>query len=342
MSSDIQFKSVRIVDYINDKIYERTMSESFDEQILELIAHIKGNRSVRDYKTKSTKTEVISSIISSITNLTKENFETMSNIIAKRLLRAESAVQEKVSKMNVNVRRGSLLQVLLLDDNLNYQYLLAKVEHSDFVDDNDFSLKTGFSKDKKTIWKSCLFDINDIDEPVFYAKIYSDTQAKFWSKDFLELETINTNESNTKKAFDHIDGCLKRSMKKLSVTDYTYLRNATILYFRTHSHFDYNEMLEEVYNHYSPEIITQEAYATFLEKISLVPEGKFDMQFEPFLPVLNAKIKKIYKVAPSIDIVIKEGIENFKQTIYSTESETGERYITILTNDEETYQAFKR
>ena len=57
--------------------------------------------------------------------------------------------------MDTNVQKGSLIQALLYDeDKDSSMYLLAKVEHTDFVDDTDFSFKSGFSKDTKKIWKS--------------------------------------------------------------------------------------------------------------------------------------------------------------------------------------------
>lgn len=50
-----------------------------------------------------------------------------------------------------------MIQALLYDDERDkYTYLLAKVEHTDFVDDSDFSFKSGFSKDMKKLWKSCI------------------------------------------------------------------------------------------------------------------------------------------------------------------------------------------
>ena len=129
----------------------------------------------------------------------------------------------------VRKKKGSLIQALLYDDTADtYKYLLAKVEHSDFVDDTDFTFKTGFSKDKKTIWKSCLFDIVNPEAEVFNAIIYLDTKAKYWSSDFLELEEVISDEKNIISAFSAIDETLNRNVKRGAPQDYTFLRNAFI------------------------------------------------------------------------------------------------------------------
>lgn len=126
-------------------------------------------------------------------------------MIADRLLRKEKEAQSHVGRMNINVRKGSLIQVLLFDqDSETYKYLIAKVEHCEFVDDSDYSFKTGFSKDKKTIWKSCLIDLFDPSAETFDAKIFSDTKAKYWSMDFLELIELIDDETNTVNSFKAI------------------------------------------------------------------------------------------------------------------------------------------
>src|SRR5699024_11759723 len=75
-------------------------------------------------------------------------------------------------------------------------FLLAKVEHTDFFDDTDYSIKSGFSKDTKKIWKTCLFDIDDTEASTFSARIYSNTVAKYWWHDFLDRKSTRLNSSH--------------------------------------------------------------------------------------------------------------------------------------------------
>ena len=164
----IENRSIYVIDYENNRILSREIPATFDEYVRELINHINENDSVRDYKTRSKYKEVISGAIAIASQ--KDNADVVrerTNSIANRLLVKEVEAQGHIGRLNTNVQKGSLIQALLFDEQENkHIYLLAKVEHSTFVDDVDFSFKTGFSKDKKTMWKSCLFDLpsEDLDE----------------------------------------------------------------------------------------------------------------------------------------------------------------------------------
>lgn len=155
-------RSIHIIDYENNRILSRDIPATFDEYVGELIEHINRNDSVRDYKTRSRYTEVISGAIAISSQ--KDNADVVrerTNSIANRLLVKEVEAQGHIGRLNTNVQKGSLIQALLFDEQEHkHVYLLAKVEHSTFVDDVDFSFKTGFSKDKKTIWKSCFLNIS--------------------------------------------------------------------------------------------------------------------------------------------------------------------------------------
>ena len=156
----IIYNSIRIIDYAKENVYNRDTPETFNEYVVDLINHINSNINVRAYKTSSNSTEIISCVLDILHNEDDVEYVMHKNdVIAQRLLRKEKEAQSRVSNMNINVKKGSLIQALIFDEIRDaYLYLLAKVEHSDFIDDYDYSIKTGFSKDKKTIWKSCLFD----------------------------------------------------------------------------------------------------------------------------------------------------------------------------------------
>lgn len=158
-------KSIRIIDYEAQQIYIRETPATFDEYVSELIEHINGNRNVREFKTRSVDTEVIGCIKHILRSPNDaELVSEKTDSIARRLLIKEIDAQQRVARMDTNVQKGSLVQALLLDKETDLSiYLLAKVEHSDFVDDTDFSFKSGFSKDKKTVWKSCLIEVPSLD-----------------------------------------------------------------------------------------------------------------------------------------------------------------------------------
>jgi len=49
----------------------------------------------------------------------------------------------------------------------------------------------------------------------FLARIYSNTVAKYWWHDFLELNELQSDEINTKRAFKAVESTLSRNLKKM-------------------------------------------------------------------------------------------------------------------------------
>lgn len=336
--------SIRIIDYANEKVYNRDTPETFNEYISELIAHINSNQYVRAYKTTSNSTEVISCVLDILNNKdSSELFEHKNNLIADRLLRKEIEAQSHVGRMNINVRKGSLIQALLFDqDSETYQYLIAKVEHSEFVDDSDYSFKTGFSKDKKTIWKSCLIDLFNPVAETFDVKIYSDTKAKYWSVDFLELVELINDETNTVSSFKAIDGFLNRNVKRASKQDYVVIRNAFISYMKSNEHIDYKTMVDTVLENYIPYDLDKERLDEYRNKLYDLPNKKgFDFQFNSIPTAINARIGKIYKVTTGIEVKITDSIPDIKETIKAFQAENGVRYLKIKVTDDDTFDSFK-
>lgn len=340
---EILTTSIRIIDYENNRVYSRTTPASFDEYVNELITHINGNSAVRDFKTRSSQTEVISCAKQIWRNRADAVIvEEKTNTIANRLLTKEVEAQDRVARLNTNVQKGSLIQALLYDEaNDLFTYLLAKVEHSDFVDDTDFTFKSGFSKDKKTLWKSCLIDLPNPDSEEFYAKIYSNTVAKYWSDDFLELDEMITDETNTSKAFKSIEGVLNRNIRAIAPRDHTIIRNSIISYFKNNEHFDYNHMLDSVLGQYQATDLTADRLNGLREKLDELPEKKhFDRQFSPIASVINARIKKVYEVNEGIQIRITDEIPDIKNTISAYRDDNGTKFIRIKTNNDQTFNQF--
>ena len=342
----IKSKSVHIINYESETVNRREIPDNFNDYISELIEHINGNDKIRSYLSRDNSTTVVSNALKIINAIKiSESPDTFFDEIAKKLLMQEVAAQRRVHSMNINVKKGSLIQALVFDSTLQgYAFLLAKVEHTDFVDDVDFSFKTGFSKDKKTIWKSCLFDFSDLEAPCFDAKIYSDTNAKYWSNDFLELDELQTDEENTVKSFKEIDKVLNRTIKKVATRDYTILRDHLIGYYRNHSYIDYDSMINEVFSSYQPE--DKEQYDTSLHaqlvgKLNELPQKKkFDCQFGCVPTAITARIRKTYKVYSGVELKVLHDID--QDVIEAFQDETGARFIKVRTDDEETYLAFRK
>lgn len=337
-------KSICILNYDLQQIITNEIPNSFDEYVNELISHISKNTSVREYKTRSNSTEVVSCILSILAN--KDCIDLVNskiNTIAHRLLSKEAEAQGKIDRTNTTVQKGSLIQALLLDETTeSYNYLLAKVEHSEWVDDADFTFKTGFSKNRKTLWKSCLFDLTDLSNDIFYAKVYSDTRAKYWSDGFLELDEVNNDEKNTARAFQAIEATLGYGFKGIVSPDHTMIRNDFVTYLRKRDHIDYNEMIEEVLGKYEPidPKISKDKIRDIKAKLLEQPQKRnFDCQFTPVNSAINARIRRIYKINEGIELKVSGDIKDLEKTIVSVE-ENGSRYIKIRTNNNETFNRF--
>lgn len=336
-------KSIYSIDYENHLSIKRDAPIAFEEYVMGLISYISENASIREYKTRSNATEVIGSIIAVCNNLDNENIvsERM-DIMANRLVRKEAEAQEAIGRTSTNVQKGSLIQALLKNDEDIYTYLLAKVEHSEWVDDADFSFKTGFSKDKKTIWKSCLIELPDLMANEFYAKIYSNTVAKYWSNDFLELDELNSDEVNTSKAFKAIDSTLNQNFKGIISPDHTIIRNAFVSYLINNDHIDYETMIDSVLGNYNPidDNISIEKINSIKEKLIALPDKKsFDRQFNAINSSISARIKKVYPINEGIDLKVNREISDLPNIIHACE-ENGVKYIKIRTNNENTFKKF--
>lgn len=341
MESIIQ--TIRIIDYVNNVVYVRETPETFSDYVRQLIAYINGNTSIREYRTRSANTEVISCILDIVKNQVDDDFVTSKiDFIANRLLLKECVAQTSVAHMNTNVQKGSLIQTLLYDEEKDrYTYLLAKVEHTDFVDDSDFTFKSGFSKDMKKLWKSCIFEIDDIAAVNFSAKVYSNTAAKYWYDNFLELEQVVSDEVNTDKAFRAIDSTLNRNVKNIAPRDHVLLRNALSAYFKSNDFIDYEIMVKSTLESYHPVELEQEKMNKVIEKIRELPDKhNFDRQFNTVSSAINARIRKLYDVCQGVQLKITDAIDDFDDTIKAYRDTDGNRYIRIKTDNDLTFRRF--
>lgn len=340
---EIVMQNIRIIDYESNEVYFREAPETFSDYVRQLITYINDNTSVREYKTRSANTEVISCVLDIIKNQIDSHHVTEKiNLIAQRLLLKEMDAQSTVTRMNTNVQKGSLVQALLHDsENDKYIYLLAKVEHTDFVDDSDFSFKSGFSKERKKLWKSCLIDIEDIGALEFYAKIYSNTAARYWCDNFLELDELVGDEVNTRKAFRAIESTLNRNIKNIAPRDHIVLRNSIIAYFKNNKFMDYDKMVENTLENYIPVELETEKMYSLINKIKELPEKySFDRQFNTVSAEINARIRKVYDVYQGVQLRITDAIEGLNEVISSYRDRDGNKYIRIKTDNESTFKKF--
>lgn len=143
---------------------------------------------MREYKTRSNSTEVISCVISICNNLSDDDTVlSKMETIAKRLLLKETEAQEQISRTQTNVQKGSLVQALLLsnDEKIIHIFLL-KLNIASGLMIRIFRLKLVF-KGQKTIWKSCLIDISDLKSTEFFRKFIQILLQNIGAMVFLNL-----------------------------------------------------------------------------------------------------------------------------------------------------------
>lgn len=344
---EIIYKNIYVINYENNKILKRSIPEEFNGYITQLFTYINNSKSVRMFKTRSLQTEVVGNVLkifNSGINL-EEEVESFFESIAQRLLRCEVVAQANVSRLGIRLKRGSLVQALVQDETTgDYSYLLAKVEHSNFVDDNDFSFKTGFSSEQEKIWKTTIFDLVNEDGrlSIDETKVHLDTSSKYWYKEFLELDELVNDERNTILAFKSIESLLLRSVKLTAPSDYLVLRNNTIGWLRKQQLINYDEMIENIFGSYCPEEMDQEHLDKLKKRLLELPDvKKFDREFDSVPKAIKAKIRKLFPVNQGIEIKISDYVGDIKDVIKSHEDTSGARYISIKTNDEGTYNTFK-
>lgn len=281
---DYMFKSVHKIDYDAESFVEVELQPNFDNFVTELLMNINDNVVNKAYVPSSQSTQVVTDIRSIFSLIEIDEIEpeglnmrvkVYADDIAQRLFDKEKLKQEQIYHMGQNVKKGSLIQAAIKNGD-NYSYLLAKVEHSSFVDDSDFSFKSGFSSEQKKIWKTCIFNCSIENEIVTIdeAKIYVNNSGKYWADDFLELKELSTDAQNTKRAFNAIDSILIKEVKKNAPGDYTVIRNTFVGYMKRERQLDYNEMVSEILDNYDADTLSQENICELKNKLIELPEKK--------------------------------------------------------------------
>ena len=327
---------INIINYEQNKIEERDIDESFNDYIEELVSYFKSNCSTRGYKSRSLNTEVVSSVLGIVKN--QDEFNNLNKNISRRLLEEEIKVQEKISNMGVNIQKGSLIQAVLIDDIGEYMYVIAKVEHEEFVDDKDYSFKSGFSKDKQKIWKTCIFESINQDANFIDSKIFLNNKAKYWTDSYLELDEIRNDEINTTNAFKSVDALLKREVKKHSEGDYFVLKNSLVGELKKEVLIDYPELVKNLVTEYKPDNDNININKLKDSLLELPKTHNFDNQFNAIPDSLKRVAESIYKLSDNIELKIKGNIDTNK---ISTERESdGRLYVKIETDNEKLINIF--
>lgn len=142
MNYNVLQTSLYHVNFQEDKVeFDKIEKIKAEEYISSIIDKSIGNENVRYFKVKRESTETIGLINIFIKNLyesinsdaaaTSENgskceISSISNLIAIRLMEAEKKAQAKILKMKINIKKGSLIQSVIIEDG-KLSYILEKL-----------------------------------------------------------------------------------------------------------------------------------------------------------------------------------------------------------------------
>lgn len=347
-------KSIFVIDNNEDVFTHVEVSTTdLDEYITSTIEYVTTHKSTKRCKPRGDNTEVIACSRDILSHVIKQNHSDLDNKIlddkfneiARRLFSSEKKVQAALNKTLGNIlRKGSFIQSLVYDDiNDKYLMIFIKVNHTLYLNGQKFKKEDGILLNKKD-WRSCQFNINTDDKNDIKfesADVYLDTNAKYWIDDFLELDETTTDEKNTQNAFRFIDSILNRNLRKTYPYDYTHIRNAFVYSFRREGLISYEELVSDILDKYTPCDCDKEKIKSI--KMKLLPENKensFDYQFNIIPTAVKARIKKEYHIQHGIELKIDDGIENLDKIITACEDPTGEKYLKIRVENDDTFNAF--
>lgn len=342
---------------VDDEIKLQKINKSqASDYVNSIINNGLNNNNVRYFKVKRDTTEVIN-IINKIVEDTNcasklgvaatletgvlDSFTVITKKIAEKLQENEKKAQERIINLNVDVKKGSLIQALAKDEDGLLNYVLAKVEHVNILDNIDWEKHTGLPLEKQ-ILKTCVISYDE-DIKINEIKIFDSNNriSEYWKDGFLELESYTKDDINTKRSLQEINRFLVRNIKSKSTSDYNLLYNSVLGYYDQNKGFDYDDMLNKVFYNYTPinkEKVNLEDYKDLLEKL---PEKKFDRKFDIMPEAIRKKKVRTFSIGEEIELKLKDNIENLNDVIKAIkDDDTNESYLKIRVS-EDIFNEFK-
>jgi hypothetical protein len=323
--------SLHVIDVESNALSEISVASTNEDlrtYLTELLSKIIGAEGRRKFQFQRDTTEVKSAIDRILSG---SNFSESSLVSAQRLLEKEVSVQESIEHLRYEIQKGVLVQALVEIENTR-QFVIAKADHSNYLDDEQYRTRRGLPI-KKKIYKAFLAQF-DRSNRITNMYVYDTNPglAKYWWSDYLELVEVNTDEHNTDKAFDSIDKNIFSKIKEEFRADHNILRNRVLGFFRSERVFDIDTFIENTIGEYEP-IDENLNVADLKRKIRDLPAKRgFDSQFNIKVEVIKAKrLKNIVPINEKIDLHIKDHIDDIGQIITAYKHH-GEKFIKIKTD----------
>ena len=252
---DIIFNKLYRIDVHSQSLEEIELGDALNDlrnYITQLIEDVSEDGNRREFLFPRDATEVKNLIIKAVQ--TTEYSDT-SLQIAQRLQGKEIDAQSfmKSRNLGIDIPKGMLIFSMIQLTPEVKRYFISKAEYTEFIDDTTFQKRQG-PPVKKKIYKAFSVDIHpDLSMQNVAILDTNTTLAKYWWKEFLELEEVRSDDVNTQNAFTAIDTKILTPLKSKHPQDYITLRNSIVRYFRSKEEFQMDDFIENgIGDNYEP------------------------------------------------------------------------------------------
>lgn len=348
---EILYRSLHNLDLSMENPVRKEIPSDFDSYITEYINFATNeNKTSKMYSVPDHNTTVMHCIADLAVDViqqgnmaTDENLPMeLSDSIARKLFVIEQATQARMEHLT-NLQRGSIVQTLILE-NEEYRFIIAKVEHSEWYNGDTLAKNFGFPGENKRVWKSAVIDLSVEGVNITHGnvKVFSNTGAQYWTKDFLEVREANSDKVNTEEVLKIVNQELKRSVKGKSLYDYYNLKNSLNHALQSDQIINYPDLIASLFDSYQPtepSVNKEEIRVKLLDKAA---SGRFDTQFhaDPSVVKKNSRIK--YRVNEYVNLMVLEAQPDRRDLIKAEKMVTGEKVLIISCDDNDTFMSFYR
>ena len=345
----VLYSSLHNLDLNLDEPIRKDIPSDFESFIQSYIEYATStNDTSREYTVRDKNRTVVSCLSDIFSDVLKQGdiitdlnvSDAMSDSIALKLLDTEKATQQKVQGITT-IQKGSIVQALIKDGN-DYSYVIAKVEHKEWFEGETLQKNFGFPNENK-VWKSAVIGLAIVADAVMLSPIhcYINTQDKYWTELFLEVDEAKNDTTNTLAVMKAVDKVLG-PLRETAPIDYYNLRNSATHMLQTEQTINFPDMIGELLDHYSPNEDTVNTETLKGKLLDISREGRFDTQFHTD-PKAIKNLKKVkISVSPTVDVLIREPQNNWDESFYIREKPDGKSYLMIRCVDEKTLRMFPK
>lgn len=348
----IQWIYPTLIDNDEVKTIKKDVSDDMVSYVKLLVNSIENSKRQTKYNLARETTEVSQIVLLAAKKSTYDKeIEHKCQFVADRFLEKEYNAKEKIEKMNKTIRNGCLIQALIKISEVEYKYVIAKGDWSDFLEKNDFLVSEGIHINNKNLGKSCIFYIK-IDSKgnaiINDCEVLLDNPAVYFWGDFLELEKSVSDEESTKNMVKKVVSLIDKSFRKEYPKVRQNLRSTFITYLHSNDSklVDFENIKETIFVPYLDSTnmpkSEKEKFFSDLDKLPGIGKNKFSKQFICIKSKIGTDlIKSKYVLDKHVFLEIQDDFsESEMSRITAGKDEDQKIYVKIYTDNEEVLKTF--